>query len=222
MRAEVASKSAVIQALQGHPGHESQSARAKVSQHPCSVAHESNLALCDSLIFALVAIGLICSTATKFTFTSLPNILPLVGYVLVIDILSQLAPQTRIVEAARTLLFGALYPDHHHSMRCVRGLCDAAPGISASRSAFGERRHGAWADMVRLPHIGSTGTLSSRRFFIRPTTPLNFKSLFRWSFWLARTGSLKSVLIFSPSPSLFTLTILFPHSCRQPARIALC
>jgi hypothetical protein len=31
------------------------------------------------LTFALVAIGLICSTATKFTFTSLPNILPLVG-----------------------------------------------------------------------------------------------------------------------------------------------
>jgi hypothetical protein len=50
------------------------------------------------LTFALVAIGLICSTATKFTFTSLPNILPLVGYVLVLDILV-LAPQTRIVEA---------------------------------------------------------------------------------------------------------------------------
>jgi len=48
MRAEVASKTAVIQAFQGHPGHEPQSARAKVSQHHYSVAHESNLTLCGS------------------------------------------------------------------------------------------------------------------------------------------------------------------------------
>jgi membrane-associated phospholipid phosphatase len=62
-----------------------------------------------SLTFLLVGIGLASSIATKFTFTSLPNILPLVVYVLVLDVLSQFAPQTRIVEAARTLLYGALY-----------------------------------------------------------------------------------------------------------------
>jgi membrane-associated phospholipid phosphatase len=61
------------------------------------------------LTFALLAIGLVSSIATKFTFTSLPNILPLVVYVLVLDVLSQFAPQTRIVEAARILLYGALY-----------------------------------------------------------------------------------------------------------------
>jgi hypothetical protein len=61
------------------------------------------------LTFALVAIGLASSIATKFTLTSLPNILPLVVYVLVLDVLSQFAPQTRIVEAARALLYGALY-----------------------------------------------------------------------------------------------------------------
>jgi len=59
------------------------------------------------LTFALVAIGLFSSIATKFTFTSLPNILPLVIYVLILDVLSQFAPQTRIVEAARSLLYGA-------------------------------------------------------------------------------------------------------------------
>jgi membrane-associated phospholipid phosphatase len=61
------------------------------------------------LTFVLVAIGLICSAATKFAFTSLPNIVPLIGYVLVLDILSQCAPQTRIVETARTLLYAVLY-----------------------------------------------------------------------------------------------------------------
>lgn len=53
--------------------------------------------------FALVALGLISSLAIQFTFTSLPNILPLVLYVLALDVLSQFAPQTRVVEAVRTL-----------------------------------------------------------------------------------------------------------------------
>jgi membrane-associated phospholipid phosphatase len=61
------------------------------------------------LTFALVAIGLASSIATKFTLTSLPNILLLVLYVLALDVLGQFAPQTRIVEAARALLYGALY-----------------------------------------------------------------------------------------------------------------
>jgi membrane-associated phospholipid phosphatase len=81
------------------------------------------------LTFALVVIGLISSTATKFSFTSLPNILPLVGYVLVLDILSQLAPQTRIVEAARTLLFGALY-------LIITILCGVFAAYAMQRLAF--------------------------------------------------------------------------------------
>jgi membrane-associated phospholipid phosphatase len=59
--------------------------------------------------FALLAIGIVASIATKFTFASLPNIVLLIVGVLVLDVISQLAPQTRIIEAAQTILYGVLY-----------------------------------------------------------------------------------------------------------------
>jgi membrane-associated phospholipid phosphatase len=59
--------------------------------------------------FALLMIGVVASIATKFTFTSLPNIILLVIGVLVLDVLSQLAPKTRIVESIQTVLYGVLY-----------------------------------------------------------------------------------------------------------------
>jgi membrane-associated phospholipid phosphatase len=61
------------------------------------------------LTLVLAAIGLITSTVTKFSLTSLPNIMPLVVVVVVLDVLSQLAPQARIVEGVQIVLYGILY-----------------------------------------------------------------------------------------------------------------
>lgn len=61
------------------------------------------------LTFGLAAIGLTASIATKFTFASLPNIMPLVAGVMVLDVLCRFAPQTKFVEAIQTVLYGALY-----------------------------------------------------------------------------------------------------------------
>ena len=79
--------------------------------------------------FGLVTIGLASSIATKFTLTSLPNIMPLVVYVLVLDVLSQFAPQTRIVETARTLLYGVLY-------LVITILCGVLAAYAMQRFAF--------------------------------------------------------------------------------------
>ena len=61
------------------------------------------------LTIGLATIGLTTSIATKFTFASLPNIMPLVIGVAVLDVLVQFVPQTRIVEAVQTILHGVLY-----------------------------------------------------------------------------------------------------------------
>jgi membrane-associated phospholipid phosphatase len=81
------------------------------------------------LTFALMAIGLASSIATKFTLTSLPNIMWLVVYVVVLDVLSQFAPQTRIVEAVRTLLYGVLY-------LVITILCGVLAAYAIQRFAF--------------------------------------------------------------------------------------
>src|SRR4029077_10057034 len=49
------------------------------------------------------------SITTKFIFTSLPNIMPLVVGVVVLDIISQFVPQIRVVKAIQTVLYGVLY-----------------------------------------------------------------------------------------------------------------
>jgi hypothetical protein len=53
------------------------------------------------LTFSLAAIALIISVATKLIFLDLPNIMPLVLGVIVLDVLSQFTPQTKIVRAVR-------------------------------------------------------------------------------------------------------------------------
>jgi PAP2 superfamily len=57
----------------------------------------------------LGAVGLLASFATKFVFTALPNIVLLVAAAAVMDVASRFAPQSRIVEAARTIAYGLLY-----------------------------------------------------------------------------------------------------------------
>jgi membrane-associated phospholipid phosphatase len=57
----------------------------------------------------LGTVGLTTSIITKFSLVSLPNITLLVVGVVVLDVLSQFARQTRIAEAIQTALYGFLY-----------------------------------------------------------------------------------------------------------------
>ena len=81
------------------------------------------------LTFGLAAIGIITSIATKFTLASLPNIMPLVVGVVVPDVLSQFAPQTRFVEAVQTVLYGVLY-------LMITVLCGVLAAYAMQRFAF--------------------------------------------------------------------------------------
>lgn len=61
------------------------------------------------LTMVLAIAGLTLSVGTGLRFTTLPNIVPLIAGVMLIDILSRFAPQTRLVTTVQTLLFGILY-----------------------------------------------------------------------------------------------------------------
>jgi len=73
------------------------------------------------LTLGLMATGLISSIVTKFNFASLPNIVLMVVGIVVLDVLSQFAPQTRIIEAVQTVLYGVLYL----MVTCVCGILAA-------------------------------------------------------------------------------------------------
>lgn len=75
----------------------------------------------NCITYALLVIGIVASIATKFTFVSLPNIVLLVVGIVVLDVLSQLVPQTRIIESAQTILYGVLYL----VITCVSGVLAA-------------------------------------------------------------------------------------------------
>jgi membrane-associated phospholipid phosphatase len=62
-----------------------------------------------ALTFVLAAIGVIASIVTQFTLASLPNIILVVIGVAVLDVVSQFAPPTRLVETVQTALYGVLY-----------------------------------------------------------------------------------------------------------------
>jgi hypothetical protein len=81
------------------------------------------------LTFALLAIGLTASIATKFTLASLPNIVSMIVGILVLDVLSQLAPQVRIVETIQTILYGVL-----HLLTTV--VCGVLAAYAMQRLAF--------------------------------------------------------------------------------------
>ena len=61
------------------------------------------------LTVAMAAAAVIISLATMLVFLNLPNILPLVLGVLVLDGISRLAPQTLNVQAVQTTLYSILY-----------------------------------------------------------------------------------------------------------------
>ncbi len=60
------------------------------------------------LVIGLVAAAAIIPALTNFTFTVLPNIIPLVACVVALDLVSQFVPRTRIVQSVQILLFGIL------------------------------------------------------------------------------------------------------------------
>lgn len=61
------------------------------------------------LTLTLAAIALVFSLAAKLAFAALPNIAPLLLSVVVLDVVSQFAPQTRNVRAVQTILYGVLF-----------------------------------------------------------------------------------------------------------------
>ena len=61
------------------------------------------------ITFALGMTGLVASFATKFVFTAIPNIIALVAVALALDMASLAAPQSRLLEALRTIAYGLLY-----------------------------------------------------------------------------------------------------------------
>jgi hypothetical protein len=81
------------------------------------------------LTFGLGTIALVASIITKFTFASLPNIMPLVIGVAILDVVTRLLPQTRFVEAIRTILYGALY-------LVITILCGIVAAYAMQRFAF--------------------------------------------------------------------------------------
>jgi membrane-associated phospholipid phosphatase len=81
------------------------------------------------LTLGLAAIGLIASMITKFSLASLPNVMPLIVGVVVLDVLIQFAPQTRIVEAVHTALYGILY-------LVLTVICGVLAAYSMQRFAF--------------------------------------------------------------------------------------
>jgi membrane-associated phospholipid phosphatase len=81
------------------------------------------------LTVVLATLGLVSSLATKFNLASLPNIVLMVTGVVVLDVVTQFAPQTRIVVAAQTILYAVLYL----MTTCVFGILAA---YSMQRFAF--------------------------------------------------------------------------------------
>src|SRR5262249_12660936 len=109
--------------------------------------------------FGLGATALVASIATKFVITSLPNILLLVVGAVAMDTVSRFAPQSRTVEALRTIAYGLLY-------LITTILCGIIAAYAMQRFAFPlqDRFLAAvdaalglsWADFVRWVdgHIG--------------------------------------------------------------------
>jgi membrane-associated phospholipid phosphatase len=107
------------------PRHRDTSVAPRISPISCSAGF---------LTLGLATIGLTSSIATQFNLASLPNIVLLVVGIVVIDVLSQLVPQTRMVTAVQTILYGALYL----ATTCVYGILAA---YALQRFAFPLQDH---------------------------------------------------------------------------------
>lgn len=81
------------------------------------------------LTFGLLAVGIIASIATKFTLASIPNVLPLLVGIVVLDPLSRLMLQSRFVEAVQMFLHGLAY-------LVITVLCAVLAAYAMQRFAF--------------------------------------------------------------------------------------
>jgi len=81
------------------------------------------------LTLTLMAVAVIISAGTTLAFLNLPNILPLVLGVMVLDGISQFAPQTRNILAVQTILYAILYL----AITCFAGVLAA---YATQRFAF--------------------------------------------------------------------------------------
>lgn len=73
--------------------------------------------------------GLLASIATKFDLASLPNIVLLVIGVMVLDVVSQYVPQTGVIRALQTALYGFLY-------LAITIVCGVLAAYAMQRFAF--------------------------------------------------------------------------------------
>ena len=81
------------------------------------------------LTFGLLAVGIIASIATKFTLASIPNVLPLLVGIVVLDPLSRLMLQSRFVESVQMFLHGLSY-------LVITVLCAVLAAYAMQRFAF--------------------------------------------------------------------------------------
>jgi hypothetical protein len=87
------------------------------------------------MTLGLATIALVASIATKLLITSMPNILPLVAaVVVVVDVVLLFAPQSRIFDAVRTIMFGVLY-------LVITILCGVVAAYAMQRFAFPLENH---------------------------------------------------------------------------------
>ena len=86
------------------------------------------------LTLGLAAIALIATISTGLRFTALPSLMPVIAGVLILDILSKLAAQTRLVWAIQVLLYGVLY-------LAITCFCGVLAAYSAQRIAFPLQDH---------------------------------------------------------------------------------
>jgi membrane-associated phospholipid phosphatase len=95
-----------------------------IQDRPSPVLREAMI-----LTSALATITLIIAISTRLTFIALPNMLPLIAAVLVLDVLSQFAPETRTVRAVQVLLYGVLF-------LAVTCFCGVLAAYATQRLAF--------------------------------------------------------------------------------------
>jgi membrane-associated phospholipid phosphatase len=86
------------------------------------------------LTLGMVAVALITTISTGLRFTTLPSLMPVIAGVFILDVLSRLAAQTRLVRAIQILLYGVLY-------LVITCFCGVLAAYSAQRIAFPLQDH---------------------------------------------------------------------------------
>jgi membrane-associated phospholipid phosphatase len=81
------------------------------------------------LTSVLAAVALVTAASTHLSFVALPNILPYTVAVLAVDVVSQFAPQTRVVRTVQTIVYGLLY-------LVITSFCGVVAAYATQRFGF--------------------------------------------------------------------------------------